>query len=261
MYKELIGKTAAITGGAKGIGLSTAEIFVREEANVLIMDMDEAAGKLAEKNLGEKALFVKTDVTKADQIQAALSKAVERFGGVNHLVNNAGIIHYANAVTCTEEDWDRVMNVNLKSYWLAAKYALPLMKEGGGGVVINVGSAQSFLSSPNNIHYTVAKSAILGLTRGIAVEFAPSIRCLSICPGTVDTPMARNAWAEAADPEAIHQESINMHVLKRIAQPEEVGEMIVFCCSNRCGFMTGQHIRVDGGLGITIPGSVTEDDV
>lgn len=261
MYKELTGKTAAITGGAKGIGLSTAEIFVREGANVLIMDMDVDAGKLAERNLGKKVLFVKTDVTKSDQIEDALKQAVERFGGVNHLVNNAGIIHYANAVTCTEEDWDRVMSVNLKSYWLAAKYALPLMQKNGGGVVINVGSAQSFLSSPNNIHYTVAKSAILGLTRGIAVEFAPKVRCLSICPGTVDTPMARNAWAEADDPEAIHQESINMHVLKRIAQPEEIGEMIVFCCSDRCSFMTGQHIRVDGGLGITIPGSVTEDDL
>ncbi len=260
MYKELENKTAVITGGAKGIGLSTAEIFVREGANVIILDLDEKAGKEAEKRLGNKALFLALDVTKSELIQKAIDSGLERFGGIHYLVNNAGIIHYANAVTCEEKDWDRVMSVNLKSYYLMAKYTIPHMIKSGGGVVINVGSAQSFLSSANNIHYTTAKTAILGLTRGIAVDFAPKIRCLSVCPGTVDTPMARNAWAEAADPEAIHQDSIGMHLLKRIAKPEEVAELIVFSCGEKCGFMTGQHIRVDGGLGVAVPGSVTEDD-
>ncbi len=258
MYKDLENTTVVITGGAKGIGLSTAEVFIREGANVILLDLDMEAGNLAEKNLGAQCLFIRTDVAKSTEIKNAIDKGIDKFGAIHHLVNNAGIIHYANAVTCKEEDWDKVMNVNLKSYYLTAKYTIPFMQKSGGGVVINVGSAQSFISSANMVHYTTAKSAVLGLTRAIAIDFAPMIRCLSICPGTVDTPMARNAWAEASNPEQIHQDSIDMHVLKRIAMPIEVAEMIVFATSNRCGFMTGQHIRVDGGLGIKIPGSVEE---
>ncbi|QLE02206.1 glucose 1-dehydrogenase [Galbibacter sp. BG1] len=258
MYKDLKNKTVVITGGAKGIGLSTAEVFIREKASVIILDIDEEAGIKAEDKLGSNALFVKTDVTNSEAIKLALNKGLEKFGNIHHLVNNAGIIHYANAVTCMEEDWDRVMNINLKSYYLMAKYTVPIMKKNTGGVIINVGSAQSFISSANMVHYTTAKSAVLGLTRALAIDFAPEIRCLSICPGTVDTPMARNAWAEASNPEQIHQDSIDMHVLKRIAKSEEIAEMIVFATSNRCAFMTGQHIRVDGGLGIQIPGSVEE---
>jgi NAD(P)-dependent dehydrogenase (short-subunit alcohol dehydrogenase family) len=99
---------------------------------------------------------------------------------------------------------------------------------------------------------------LLGLTRSLAIDFAPSIRAIAVCPGTIDTPMARNAWATADDPEAVLQDSINMHVLKRIGRPEEVGELIVFLCSDKATFITGQYIRIDGGLGINVPGSVDD---
>ena len=258
MDKEFFKKTIVITGGAKGIGLSTAQLFAESGANVVILDTDVKAGELAQNTIGPRCLFVPTDVTKAIEIQNALSKGIEKFGGIHHLINNAGIIHYANVVTCEEKDWDRIMDVNLKSYFLTSKFTIPFIQKSGGGVVVNIGSAQSFISSANMVHYTTAKSALLGLTRAIAIDFAPKIRSLCICPGTVDTPMARDAWATATNPEQIHQESIDMHLLKRIAQPKEIAELIVFCCSKRCGFMTGQYIRVDGGLGINVPGSVEE---
>ena len=261
-------KVAFITGGAKGIGRATAAIFVREGVNVIIVDLDEGAGRELAQELHSHrtgggaafrpALFLKADITKASDIQQAIATGVAHFGRLDYLVNNAGIIRYATATTCTENDWDQVMDTNLKAAFLCAKYAIPVMQQAGGGVIINVASAQSFISSANMVHYTTAKTALLGLTRSLAIDFAPHIRAIAVCPGTVDTPMARNAWATAPDPEAVHQESIDMHPLQRIAKPEEVGELIVFLCGNKAAFITGQAIRIDGGLGIAVPGSVNQ---
>ena len=252
------GKVAVITGGAKGIGFSTAEIFIREGARVVIVDNDHQAGKNASQRLGESCLFVEADVSRADTIREAVENIIKHLNRIDFLVNNAAIIKYATAETCLEEEWDQVMNVNLKATFLCAKYTIPVMKKNGGGVIINVASAQSFISSANMVHYTTAKSALLGLTRSIAIDFAPSIRAIAVCPGTIDTPMARNAWATSLHPEAVHQESIDMHILKRIGKPEEVGELIVFLCSDKATFITGQAMRIDGGLGINVPGSVNE---
>ncbi|GAB3222319.1 SDR family NAD(P)-dependent oxidoreductase [Spirosoma arcticum] len=251
-------KVALITGGAKGIGRATAEIFVREGDKVILVDTDEEAGNELQERLNRDALFLKADVSNALAVQRAVETGAAHFGGLDYLVNNAGIIQYATATTCVEDDWDRVMNTNLKSAFLCAKYAIPFMQQRGGGVIINVASAQSFISSANMVHYTTAKTALLGLTRSLAIDYAPHIRTVAVCPGTVDTPMARNAWATADDPEGVHQESIDMHVLQRIGKPQEVGELIVFLCSDKAAFITGQAIRIDGGLGIAVPGSVNQ---
>lgn len=251
-------KVALITGGANGIGLATAEIFIREGARVVIADRDVQAGIYAAKKLGNQCLFVNTDVSKPLEIRDTTAKIFKHLGRIDFLINNAAIIKYATAETCTEEDWDEVMSVNLKAPFLFAKHIIPIMKTNGGGVIINVASAQAYISSSNMVHYTTAKSALLGLTRSLAIDFAPSIRAIAVCPGTVDTPMARKAWATSPDPEAVHQDSIDMHLLKRIGKPEEVGELIVFLCSEKATFITGQSMRIDGGLGINVPGSVSE---
>jgi NAD(P)-dependent dehydrogenase (short-subunit alcohol dehydrogenase family) len=250
-------KVALITGGAKGIGRAAAEVFIREGASVILLDQDAAAGREAQEML-PRTLFLETDVTQATQVRRAVEEGASHFGGIDYLVNNAGIIHYATAVTCAEEDWDRVLNVNLKAAFLCAKYTIPYLQQRGGGVIVNVASAQSFISSANMVHYTTSKTALLGLTRSLAIDFAPLIRAVAVCPGTVDTPMARNAWATAPDPEAVHRESIHMHLLERIARPGEVGELIAFLCGGKAGFITGQAIRIDGGLGISVPGSVND---
>ena len=147
------------------------------------------------------------------------------------------------------------MNVNLKSFFLCSKYAIPLMQKKQKGVVINVASVQAFLSQQNVAAYTTAKSAILGLTRSIAVDYAPHIRCVAVCPGTIDTPMLRDSISLSPDPDEVMQECIDMHLTKRIGRPEEVAELILYLCDDKASFITGQAIRIDGGLGITIQGS------
>ncbi len=251
-------KVALITGGAKGIGRATAEIFVREGVDVILVDTDQEAGREVQERLQPHALYLNADVTNAEAIRQAVQTGAAHFGRLDYLVNNAGIIRYATATTCAEAEWDQVMNTNLKAAFLCAKYAIPMIQQQNGGVIINVASAQSFISSANMVHYTTAKTALLGLTRSLAIDFAPHIRTIAVCPGTVDTPMARNAWATADDPEAVHRESIWMHPLQRIARPQEVGELIVFLCGDKAAFITGQAIRIDGGLGIAVPGSVNE---
>jgi NAD(P)-dependent dehydrogenase (short-subunit alcohol dehydrogenase family) len=196
-------------------------------------------------------------LAKALEVQQMVAAGFAHFGKIDFLINNAAIIKYATAETCSEEDWDEVMNINLKAAFLCSKYTVAVMKR-NGGVIINVASAQSYISSSNMVHYTTAKSALLGLTRSLAIDFAPGIRAIAVCPGTIDTPMARNAWATSADPERVHRDSIDMHILKRIGTSQEVGELIVFLCSDKSTFITGQSIRIDGGLGIDVPGSVND---
>lgn len=135
-----------------------------------------------------------------------------------------------------------------------------MMLEKGGGVIVNIASVQSFVSQGNVAAYTTAKTAILGLTRSIAVDYSPKIRCVAVCPGTIDTPMLREAIALSPDPEEVLQESIDMHLTKRIGTPDEVAGLIAFLCSEQAGFITGQAIRIDGGIGITIPGSKKAND-
>ena len=182
----------------------------------------------------------------------------EKFGSIDVLVNNAGIQRYGTVTETSEGEWDLVMNVNLKSAFLCSKYAIPHMIEAGGGVIVNVASVQSFLSQHNVAAYTSAKSALLGLTRSIAVDYSPTIRSVAVCPGTIDTPMLRDALALSPEPDQVMQECIDMHLMKRIGTPEEVANLIVFVSSPKAAFITGQAIRIDGGLGITIPGSKKE---
>lgn len=252
-------KVVVITGGAKGIGVATAKIFIDNGIKACILDLDSIEGNKMQEKFGNKLLFIKADVSKQADVIAAVKQCVAVFGRIDYLVNNAGIQKYATAVSCTEDDWDLIMNVNLKSYFLCAKYCLPHIQAAGGGCVINVASVQSFVASANAVHYVTAKAALLGFTRSVAIDFAPNIRCVAVCPGTVDTPMVRNSWAEAADPSALESACINMHLLKRVAQPEEIGHMIFYLCSPKASFITGQAFRIDGGLGVAIDVSVKEE--
>ena len=146
----------------------------------------------------------------------------------------------------------------IRDSYLCAQQAVPLMQARGGGVVVNVASVQSFITQPNAAAYGTSKAAMLGLTRSIAVDFAPIVRCVVVCPGTVDTPMVRGSAEQSGDPEAFYRVVRNMHPMQRIAAPEEVADLILYLSSERAGFITGQAFRIDGGLGISIPGSVEE---
>lgn len=243
-------KTVVITGGAKGIGAATAQIFFNAGANVVVLDVATDASGVRDK----RWLFLHCDVAAEKAVTAAFQQIGQQFGGVDFLINNAGVQRYGSVTETSMEEWDIVMNINLKSFFLCSKYAIPLMQQ-QKGVIINVASVQAFLSQQKVAAYTTAKSAILGLTRSIAVDYAPAIRCVAVCPGTIDTPMLRDAIALSPDPEDVMQECIDMHLTKRIGTAQEVAELILYLCDDKASFITGQAIRIDGGLGITIAGS------
>lgn len=251
------GQVAVITGGAMGIGLATAKALRQEGAIVALLDVDDSAQKLAAE-LGGGSMFVCCDVSQSSQVNEAIKQVIQQLGEISFLVNNAGVQTYGTCVETTEAEWDRTININLKSVFLVSKAVIPSMLRKGSGVVINLSSVQAFVSQNQVAAYTTSKTALLGLTRSIAVDFAPKVRCVAICPGTVDTPMLRKAIQLSPKPEEVLQECNEMHPVKRIGTPEEIAELILFCCSDKAGFMTGQPIRIDGGLGLSIGGSKRE---
>ena len=247
-------KTIVITGAAKGIGKACVEYFLNNGDQVIAIDIDQKA--LSELNkVNVKLTAFACDVSKSESVEQTIQKAIDLVGDIDVLVNNAGIQRYSTVTETTEEEWDLVMNVNLKSAFLCSKFVIPSMQKKGKGVVINVSSVQAFITQQKVAPYTTSKTAMLGLTRSIAVDYAPNIRCVAICPGTVDTPMLRNAIQESDNPEKVYQECIDMHLTKRICPPEEVAALIGFLASDNAGSITGQSFRVDGGLGIHIGGN------
>ena len=248
-------RIAVITGAAKGIGHACAQRFARAGESVALLDVDDAAGEVA-RAIGERAIFVRCDVSSSREVDAAFDAIEKRFGPqLDILVNNAGIQHYGTVTDTPESEWDRVLAINLKSAFLCAKRAIPLMQKRGKGVVINVASVQAFVSQNNVAPYTTSKTALLGLTRSIAVDYAPQIRCVAVCPGSVDTPMLRGAIAQSPNPQEVFDECVQMHPAKRVGTPEEIAELIFYLASDSAGFITGQPIRIDGGLGLSIGGS------
>lgn len=243
--------TAVITGGSKGIGASCARLFFEAGANVAVLDISEDSSGIND----DRWFYIPCDVSKSLDVSNAMQAIIKKFGNIEYLVNNAGIQRYGSVTYTSEEEWDLVMNVNLKSLFLCSKYALPYMEENKKGVIINISSVQAFVSQRIVAAYTTAKTAILGLTRSIAVDYAPHIRCVAVCPGTIDTPMLRESFALSPNPDVVLQECIDMHPAGRIGIPDDVGELVLFLCSDKASFITGQAIRVDGGLGITIGGS------
>ena len=243
-------KTVVITGAAKGIGAACAHLFLASGANVALLDLAFPT-QLSD----VKSLSIVCDVSNEEQVKQAMEKIEDHFGSIDYLVNNAGIQRYGAVTETSSDEWDLVMNVNLKSIFLCAKYAIPSMVKNKKGVVVNISSVQAFVSQHNVSAYTTAKTAILGLTRSIAVDYAPSIRCVAVCPGTIDTPMLRDAVALSPNPAEVMDECINMHLTKRIGTAEEVAELVKYLCDDKSAFITGQAFRIDGGLGITILGS------
>lgn len=247
-------KTVVISGGAKGIGAACAKAFLEAGANVAVLDIAPEE----EKRTGTQWLYLQCNVARASEVDRCLETVVQQFGAIHFLVNNAGIQRYGTVVETTEDVWDEVMNSNLKSYFLCAKFALPYIEAAGGGAVINIASVQAFVTQEKVAAYAASKSAILGLTRSIAIDFAPYIRCVAVCPGTIDTPMLQDAIALSPDPAAVLQECKDMHLVKRIGAAEEIAALVKFLCSADASFITGEAIRADGGLGIRIGGSKQE---
>lgn len=252
------GKVAVVTGGASGIGRAAAEILAARGAAVALIDREQEAGRETAETIRKqdgKALFFSVDVSQPRQIQVAVDETRSTFGPVDILVVSAGIQRYGTALTTTDEQWAEVMGVNLNGAWFAARACLPDML-GRGGSIVNVASVQSLASQYNVLAYTASKHAVIGLTRSMAMDFASEkVRVNAVCPGTVDTPMLR--WAASLDPnpESVYDACARMHPLGRIAQPEEVGEVVAFLAHDSASFVTGAVWTVDGGLLTLIGGT------
>jgi len=249
MDLQLSGKAAIVTGGANGIGLACVELFAAEGMRVAILDRDEAAGVDASRRLGAAVEFFPCDLADRAGIQDAVDTASESLGALHVLVNNAGIQEYGNVVDTPEEQWDRVLAVNLTSCFLVSKHCVPRILKSGGGSIVNMASVQAFAAQKNVVAYAASKGALVQLTRAMAIDHAPDIRVNCVCPGSVDTPMLRaSAKRLTNNPDEALVEWGRMHPMGRTAQPQEVAAVVALLASPRAGFTTAAAYFVDGGL-------------
>jgi len=260
---DLSGKIAFVTGGSKGMGFGIARAFLACKARVAICSNEPESLVHAEAALdaGDDLIAIEADVSLGDDVRNAVAQTVGRLGGLNVLVNCAGIQRYGTVTDTPEETWDEVMAVNLKGVYWASRHAIPHMEEAGGGAVINLASVQAFASQSNVAAYTASKGAILALTRAMALDHADAgIRVNAICPAAIDTPMLRWAadlWKGENTAEATIADWGRGHPVGRVGTIEEVAEVAAFLASDLCPFMTGADIKVDGGLlsklGVILP--------
>ena len=247
----LAGRAALVTGAASGIGRAIAERLARAGAAVEVFDQDEAgAGRVAEAigAAGGRGLAVAGDVARAADADRAVAAARDAFGRLDILVNNAGIIRRATVVEMDEEDWDRVMAVNIKSVYLFARVAVPVMAAAGGGVIVNVSSGWGLVGGRRAAAYCASKGAVVQLTRALALDHAPDgVRVCAVCPGDTDTAMLREEASQLGEREADFLADAARRPLGRVGRPEDIAEAVLYLASDAASFVTGTTLVVDGG--------------
>ncbi len=245
----LQGKSVLVTGGARGIGAGIAEAVVEEGGAVALLDLDPAGAETAAR-LGGDAHFFACDVRSLAEVERAVAEAEQALGGLEGLVNNAGINAYFDAVAMTEEDWDTVFAVDLKSAWMLAKATLPGLIERRGAIV-NISSIQASLTIEGFFPYAAAKAGLEGLTRSLALDYAAvGVRVNAVAPGYTETRLVREWLDMQPDPQAALDSVLTKIPMRRIATPREIGNVVVFLLSEQASAITGATVAVDCGLGV-----------
>lgn len=247
----LEGKTAIVTGAAKGIGAAIADALAGQGARVAVVDIDDTLTSIGD------GPAIRADVSNGDDCERAVATAHQAFGRLDILVNSAGIQRYGTVVDTPEAEWDAVLGINLKSMFLMAKHAVPHLLASGAGAIVNVASVQAFAAQRGVAAYSASKGGVVALTRALAIDHAPLVRANCICPGSVDTPMLRTAadLFSDGDPQATIRAWGAMHPMERVARPDEVAQAAVFLASPASSFITGTAMLVDGGLLSVIGGT------
>jgi NAD(P)-dependent dehydrogenase (short-subunit alcohol dehydrogenase family) len=247
--ERLEGKRAVVTGAGAGIGRAIALRLAGEGARVALADVDEEAAKNVASEIAGETLARRTDVTRADEVEALVSNVVEGWGGLDVMVNNAGVGVAATAVATTEEDYDRVMDVCVRGTLLGMKYAIPAIKDSGGGSVINMSSVAALVGITDRAVYSAAKGAILSLTRAAAIDHVEEgVRVNCIAPGTVDTPWVSRITSGYDDPDQARASMQARQPHKRFVTPEEIAAMAAYLASDESASCIGACMIVDGGV-------------
>jgi NAD(P)-dependent dehydrogenase (short-subunit alcohol dehydrogenase family) len=254
MPGRLKDKISIVTGAGQGIGAATARCFAAEGAHVVVAEINAETGETVAAELsktGAKALFVETDVCDQNSVARMVEKTRSVLGRPDVLINNAGINIFRDPLATTDEEWRRCMAVDLDGVWNCSRAVLPAMLEAGGGAIVNIASCHSFKIIPNCFPYPVAKHAVLGLTRALAIEYvARGVRVNAIAPGYIETPIAINYWNTFPDPEAEKRRAYDLHPPKRVGRPEEVAWTAVFLASDEAPFINAEMIVIDGGRSV-----------
>jgi len=244
-------KTVLVTGASRGIGRATALACAREGAKVALLGIDDEEGVAAAaacRDLGAETSWIHTDLASEHEIERAVGEVVASWGGIDVLVNNAGVYQKGTALDTTLAQWEQLMRVNVTGAFLCAKHVLPVMIERGAGSIVNVASEAGLVGIAGQIAYNVSKAALVSLTQSMALDHADqNVRVNCVCPGTTLTPLVEEAVAREADPAAALARLERVRPLNRLGRPEEIAEAIVFLASDVAAYATGAVLSVDGG--------------
>lgn len=251
---RLAGKRIVITGAAQGIGLGIAKACLAEEASLILLDRD---GELLAREAdaigagADRVFHAEADITDAKAIADAIARGGEAIGQPNALINNAGVNVFSEPLTISDAEWDRCFDINLKGAWNCCRAVLPGMIAEGGGAILNIASTHAFTIIPHSFPYPLAKHALLGLTKSLAIEYADrGVRVNALAPGYVETQKVLDYWNSFADPAKAKAETMKLHPQGRIASVAEIAAAAVFMISDECRFMNAACLTVDGGLSV-----------
>ena len=248
MGSRLSNKIAIVTGAGSGIGRACAITFAGEGAKVALVGRRKEQLEETAREIGDSALILPADVSVQDEIARVVEQTVAHFGGLNVLLNNAGVLHIGTAEQITEEQWDETFNVNVRGLWLLSRAVLPAMRKAGGGSIINMASVLGINGARNRASYAPSKGAVVLLTKCMAIDHGHEhIRVNAICPSFVETDLTAAVISKAPNPNSVRSERIAVHPIGRLGQPEDVAGLAVYLASDESSWVTGSVFPVDGG--------------